>query len=273
MPAGTNYPVSPDQANRLNALWNRTGRDWSNDESVARLWAYSKTAGEAISRLAGTPVASVALLIRRPVSSVYNEIMNFRSLDPRDPRDGLSGSSATDRRVWDKFFRTASSDLDQSVLDAEFNRLWPVVERAQIFAPDLTTLSASMEIAVRRLDSESLARLITKYLLNKATKAFSPKTTVSSTRIFERDPLVVAIARKRANYLCEVPHCGHPRFQSDDGVYYCEVHHIEPLAEGGDDIIENAACVCPSHHRELHFGRDRAAVSDMLRELRSREAP
>jgi hypothetical protein len=42
---GTNYPLSPEQAQRLAALWSRTGHDWSRDEAVAGLWAYARTHG------------------------------------------------------------------------------------------------------------------------------------------------------------------------------------------------------------------------------------
>jgi EVE domain len=49
--AAGNYPVTPQQAARLYALWSRTGQDWSRDESVAGLWAYVKTFGTPVSRL------------------------------------------------------------------------------------------------------------------------------------------------------------------------------------------------------------------------------
>ena len=39
MAAGTNYPLSAAQGERLAALWSRTGHDWTRDESVAGLWA------------------------------------------------------------------------------------------------------------------------------------------------------------------------------------------------------------------------------------------
>jgi hypothetical protein len=41
MQAGTNYRFSPEQADRLDALWSRTGRDWSRDEALAGLWVSS----------------------------------------------------------------------------------------------------------------------------------------------------------------------------------------------------------------------------------------
>ena len=73
MAAGTNYPLARDQVERLAALWSRTGRDWTRDESVAGLWAYARTNDGAVSRLPGSPVANVALRIGRAISGVYNK--------------------------------------------------------------------------------------------------------------------------------------------------------------------------------------------------------
>ena len=46
----------------------------------------------------------------------------------------------------------------------------------------------------------------------------------------------------------------------EDGIPYSEVHHIEPLSEGGEDVLENVACLCPAHHREVHIGRQHAGT-------------
>jgi predicted HNH restriction endonuclease len=83
--------------------------------------------------------------------------------------------------------------------------------------------------------------------------------------------LVIAIARKRAGHRCEVAGCSHPHFMAADGLPYCEVHHVIPLAEGGEDRIENAACLCPSHHREVHHGSQRSVIEAQLKQLRAVE--
>jgi hypothetical protein len=83
MQAATNYHVNRDQALRLDALWSRTGRDWTRNESVAGLWAYAETYGYSVSRLPGSAVSRVAVTIGRAVNGVYMKVMNFRSLDPR----------------------------------------------------------------------------------------------------------------------------------------------------------------------------------------------
>jgi predicted restriction endonuclease len=74
---------------------------------------------------------------------------------------------------------------------------------------------------------------------------------------FVRDPYVVAAALARALDQCEMPNCRSQLFQRDDDRSYLEVHHVKPLGEGGDDTLLNAAALCPSCHRELHFGKFR----------------
>jgi len=77
------------------------------------------------------------------------------------------------------------------------------------------------------------------------------KRRPTRTNSFERNPLVVLITKRRANYKCEVPHCSVPTFIGVDGHPYMETHHLLPLADGGDDTIENTACLCTIHHREM----------------------
>jgi hypothetical protein len=48
-----------------------------------------------------------------------------------------------------------------------------------------------------------------------------------------------------------------------------ETHHLLPLAEGGADVIENTACLRAVHHREIHCGKNRAALTEALRTLRT----
>ena len=49
-----------------------------------------------------------------------------------------------------------------------------------------------------------------------------------------------------------------------DGRAYLEVHHVKRLAEGGEDGPENTLALCPSCHREAHYGR----ASRVRREFR-----
>lgn len=83
---------------------------------------------------------------------------------------------------------------------------------------------------------------------------------------FVRDPYIVAAALARAQDQCETPNCTSKLFLRDDDRSYLEVHHILPLGEGGDDTLINAAALCPSCHRELHFGKLRFKKRAQLRD-------
>ncbi|MCG5076489.1 HNH endonuclease [Paraburkholderia tagetis] len=80
-----------------------------------------------------------------------------------------------------------------------------------------------------------------------------PEQHVVLTRIFLRNPDVIAEVLSRANGVCEG--CVEPApFLRSDGRPYLEVHHRQPLAEGGVDTVENAIALCPNCHRERHYG-------------------
>lgn len=80
-----------------------------------------------------------------------------------------------------------------------------------------------------------------------------PDQQVVLTRIFRRNPDVIAEVLFRANGVCEG--CVEPApFLRADGRPYLEVHHRQPLAEGGMDTVENAIALCPNCHRERHYG-------------------
>ncbi len=120
----TNYLVRPQEAHRLAILCKNTGRDWSREECVAGLWAYKQTKDREVSRLAGEPVAVVALTIGRAVSGVYNKVMNFRYIDPDDRRKGLSSTNRLDHETWKEFYDPQRHGLDTARLDAEYRRIW-----------------------------------------------------------------------------------------------------------------------------------------------------
>lgn len=269
MRAGTNYAVAPEQAARLAAVWSRTGQDWTRNESVAGLWAYAKTYGQSVSKLPGSPVADVAITIGRAVSGVYAKVMNFRSIDPRAPGTGMTGAGEADRAVWREFYDPTSSTLRVNDIDKEFGRVWGTIQnQGHVPQPEANATAAVIVQEAERLERLALGDLTTKYLAQVAKDSERPLTRLVTQRAYERNPLVIAIGRTRAAYKCEVPDCGHELFTASDGHPYTEVHHIIPLAEGGEDTIENVACLCPAHHREIHLGVKATALAEALKNLR-----
>ncbi|MFC3124328.1 HNH endonuclease [Pseudoroseomonas globiformis] len=267
-PAGTNFAVPSRQAERIQALWTMSGVDWTYAESVAGLWAYHRTYGGIVSQSAGSPVSETALLTGRAVSGVYNKVMNFRSLDPRDSRSGFSGGSKIDQAVWFRFYDAAEQAVRSAELENEFRRLWEPVTPTSVLGSD-TASAEQHEQQVSSLAALPLKVLMARYERTRGVANPLPKSSVTSGRRFERDPLLSAIAKVRASFRCEVVGCVHPTFVSKDGQPYVEVHHIMPLSQGGPDVLNNLACVCPAHHREVHVGRASERITNGLLALRA----
>jgi hypothetical protein len=269
--SATNFDVTEDEAARINALWLRTGADWTYAESVAGLWAFYKTEGKEISKLPGSPVSEVSLAIGRTVSGIYNKVMNFRFLDPRDARQGFKGKSDMDERVWQRFYNPITKSIKGDELDIEFARLWKSAATGRGGVEDeVRAEESAFEVQTDRLTKLGLEELLRRYA-RRPIGPMKPNVKTAASRSFERKPLVAALAKVRSQFRCEAPNCPHPVFLDRSGNFYCEVHHIEPLGEGGDDSADNAVCLCAAHHREAHFGKQAGELRAMFLSIRRDE--
>lgn len=261
--AGTNYPVSPTHAQRIASLWAKTGVTWSRAEAIAALQVYEQTYGKPISKLSGSPVAELAVLCGKAIGAAYNKVLNFRAIDPRDERAGLKGAGDGDRAVWTEFYRPSSQTIDVKSLNKAFHELWHQAWVKPTNQKQIHDLEQRIEAAM----DDDLSKLEQRLKSNKVTQP--PRSATTSTTVYDRSQDVIAYAKKRAGLRCEVPNCEHPAFTKPDGAVYVEVHHIVTLAEGGLDTIHNVACLCPSHHREIHFGANAEELKTTLQKLRS----
>jgi 5-methylcytosine-specific restriction endonuclease McrA len=91
-----------------------------------------------------------------------------------------------------------------------------------------------------------------------------PKAVERTALQYQRDPSVRAFVLQEAKGTCEL--CGEAApFTSADGLPYLEVHHVQQLAHGGPDTVENAVALCPNCHRRLHLSDDAAVQVERLR--------
>lgn len=119
--------------------------------------------------------------------------------------------------------------------------------KIQATAADLV---ADFELAVQNsLLSNKADRL--KRLAN-APKV--PTVVTVTSRVFVRNPDVVAETLLRADGKCEFCLSQAPFMRKKDGSPYLEVHHLIQLASGGDDSVENSVALCPNCHRQAHYG-------------------
>jgi 5-methylcytosine-specific restriction protein A len=114
----------------------------------------------------------------------------------------------------------------------------------------LQELERSFDVAVANSLHDSRQRRAERLSL-------APKTPTSinvQSRVFLRNPDVVAEVLNRASGYCEK--CGNkaPFMRASNGNPYLELHHRRRLVDGGEDTVENAFALCPNCHRESHYG-------------------
>jgi hypothetical protein len=90
----------------------------------------------------------------------------------------------------------------------------------------------------------------------------APTSKEKTGRVFERSKAARQAVLQRASGRCE--YCGEPGFITSSGAVYLETHHIKPLSEGGSDTPSNMAALCPSHHREAHYGANSSTITIKL---------
>ena len=80
-----------------------------------------------------------------------------------------------------------------------------------------------------------------------------PKRLLVTSYYYVRNVDVVAESLALANGICQKCMTPAPFVRRSDSSPYLEVHHSVPLAQGGQDTLENAIALCPNCHRKAHF--------------------
>lgn len=132
---------------------------------------------------------------------------------------------------------------------------------AELFAFKMSACPADVEDFI-----SSIAELIPEQVAAKVRDNRPPERCTVQRSIYVRNPWIVAAALLRANGSCELPGCNEVLIIRDDGKPYLEVHHIDPLSNGGPDLLTNVAALCPRCHRFLHYGQGRVEASAHLLE-------
>jgi 5-methylcytosine-specific restriction endonuclease McrA len=125
---------------------------------------------------------------------------------------------------------------------------------------ELGALKAEIELPILddliRINSEledEAGELSRGDLIQRALKASESPPGRQSAKVhyYERNQYVSAAAKQLAEGCCDLCRESAP-FQNNNGVPYLECHHVDPLAKGGKDILDNAVALCPNCHRQLH---------------------
>lgn len=79
------------------------------------------------------------------------------------------------------------------------------------------------------------------------------KSAIRAGTGYRRDEAVRTYVIRRSRGRCE--YCGTSGFEMTDGSFYVEAHHVVALSAAGPDTVKNVIALCPSHHREAHYGK------------------
>ncbi|SFB80084.1 5-methylcytosine-specific restriction enzyme A [Marinospirillum celere] len=73
--------------------------------------------------------------------------------------------------------------------------------------------------------------------------------------VYGRNRYVAEYTKRRAKGVCHL--CDEPApFSDEKGKPYLECHHIDWVANDGDDTLENTVALCPNCHRKMHIKKD-----------------
>ncbi|MEE4224188.1 HNH endonuclease signature motif containing protein [Pseudomonas viridiflava] len=99
-----------------------------------------------------------------------------------------------------------------------------------------------------------------------ATIAIFNKDKLQTVRtLYTRSKDVKAYVLKRAEGSCEC--CGTPApFVTKAGQAYLEPHHVNRLSDGGLDHPKFVAAVCPTCHKEIHYGAQGEKKNEALKQ-------
>ena len=82
---------------------------------------------------------------------------------------------------------------------------------------------------------------------------------------YQRNEEVRRFVIEQAKGACE--YCRELGFLLSDSRHYLEAHHIIALAKQGPDTVDNVIALCPSDHREAHYGKKAIVMENEMIEI------
>jgi 5-methylcytosine-specific restriction endonuclease McrA len=98
-----------------------------------------------------------------------------------------------------------------------------------------------------------------------ATENPARDTSASPSSAYQRSESIKQYAKARAGGNCEYCEEQAP-FETPEGEPYLEVHHVDELGEEGEDSPEKVVALCPSCHKEIHYGHRGDQINNELRQ-------
>jgi len=122
-----------------------------------------------------------------------------------------------------------------------------------------------IDTSTETIESMVISELPDDFIMNRAKSAERKSRKVKKTiNVYFRDPYVIEAAKRRAKGKCEMPRCTYKAFITEKGKPYLEGHHVLPLAEDGNDAVNNVAALCPLCHSEQHHSKNKLEYRKIL---------
>jgi hypothetical protein len=159
-----------------------------------------------------------------------------------------------DIQRWEQAGGVSDEELERYFHQTISTKQSPTAVAQSHSLPDIPESAEQLEEQLQAGIRESMA--LSQDARRKRLKSAlgKPRQIQVKTSAFLRNPDVIVEVLERAKGYCEI--CGNPApfLRASNGSLYLEVHHILPLACGGEDTVANAQALCPNCHRRVHFG-------------------
>lgn len=213
---------------------------------------------------------AVAARQRQPAGPLVLHIDGATATDTRTQVTATPGEFPSERKepvdiaqnqpISDGLLTSTSNDLGKQE-SHQWRGLLPASEALDQACPDVLVYDnqpqADAEVA-QLIEADQLGGFITP-----VTGIVHPERVATTVDRFKTSLEVRARVLGLAQNRCEGCGAG-PAFEKVGGTGYWELHHVQPLAEGGPDTVENAVCLCPNCHRAMHFARNASERREAL---------
>ncbi len=197
-------------------------------------------------------ITELAGLLQKPSAIICEKIQHLLYLNSQGKYGKWSGGIKVDREVFEEF-------------NEDRERLCSVATKIR---EDLLNNAVNYEnifVSFEEDESWEIERLKKDgWTESSEIGNVLPSIKYCTIKRHDRIPTVSAIAKLRANFRCEIQECNYKPFIGLYNIPYVEVHHIKRLADGGEDTLKNIVCLCPNHHREIHFGENKEKILETL---------
>ncbi len=155
----------------------------------------------------------------------------------------------TERNIKEFWLKNKLSTVQQT--DHPENEIDLIEDEIEPTKSEVDSFNKQIGIPETSDEAEKELQSLSDTILNKPVEE-----RIKTAKILSRNQSFSKLVKEMARYTCEI--CSAPPFEQKNGVLYAEAHHKYELAKYRIDDPRQMICVCPTCHRVLHYGSDRA---------------